>query len=180
MQETELDEPPARGGEWLVGQPWAFLIELLDGGSPVFRILYVDSAASPDAGGPGPTIGGPAAPGDVHIACVPNASLVDGYPTALLKRHHVKHVLAGHWESFFQSRHAPLAPVIGLSDGEMSTFVGAVGNAIGASGRGPTNKKGCAVGKDCGPHDEAQTWTVPIPGETFWFRTGVPAGPAAE
>lgn len=176
-QPTPLDQPPLTGSEWLVGRTWAYLIELLDGDSPVFRILYVDSAANLDFVAPWPEIGAANAPIDVHIACVPNFDLVDGYPTTLLKRYPVKHVLAGHWESFFHSRQAPLGPVIGLSDGEMTTFVGEVGNTIGASGKGPTNKEHCEVGKDCGPHEA--TWTVPIPGETFRFRTGASAEPAS-
>jgi hypothetical protein len=169
-QRNPLTKPPATGNEWLVGRTWAFLIELMDGGSPVFRILYVDSAASPDYVAPWPTLDD--APIDVHIACMPNFDLVDGYPTDLLTRYHVKHVLAGHWENFFKPRDAKLAPVMVLSDRKMTAFVRQVETAIGDSGKGPTNKQGCKVGENCGPHDDAETWTVPIPGETFWFDTG--------
>jgi hypothetical protein len=31
-QQTDLEQPPARGNDWLVGRTWAFLIELLDEG----------------------------------------------------------------------------------------------------------------------------------------------------
>lgn len=168
-QRTPLDEPPSKGNDWVVGRTWAFLIELLDDGRPVFRILYVDTAASPGFVAPWPEIGDD--PIDVHIACMPDFDLVDGYPGDLLREHRVKYVLAGHWEDFFRSRDRSVRPVGVLSEKQMNAFVLQVEQAIGWQDPavGPVNKDGCKVGEACGPH--AATWSVPIPGETFWFRT---------
>jgi len=172
-QGTALHEPPSKGNDWLIGRTWAFLIELLDAGRPVFRILYVDAAASPGFVGPWPAIDD--GPIDVHIACMPDFDLVDGYPGDLLKEHHVKYVLAGHWEDFFRSRDRSVRPVGVLSEKDMNAFVLQVEQAIGwqSPAAGPDNKDSCKVGETCGPH--APTWSVPIPGETFWFHTASPA-----
>jgi len=53
---------------------------------------------------------------DVHIACVPSFEQTDGYPETLLERAHVKYVLMGHWEDFFQSRGEALKPLRNVLD----------------------------------------------------------------
>jgi hypothetical protein len=174
-QSTELTEPPSHGNDWLVGRTWAFLIELLDAGKPVFRIFYVDAAANQGFADPQAVV--PDDPTDVHIGCVPGFDYVQGYPEEAIRRHHVKYVLAGHWENFFRDRECSLEPVAGLDDAKMGKFVRRAEMTIGgtAGGSGPINKAKCRAGEDCGPAGES--WTVPVPGETFWFRTsaGCPA-----
>jgi hypothetical protein len=173
-QASPLAQPPSRGNDWLVGRTWAFVIELLDQGRPVFRILYADAAASQSFVDPDALVSD--APTDVHIACVPGFDYVQGYPEEVIGRHHVKYVLAGHWEDFFRSRECRLAPVAVLSDGKMDQFVGRAEAAIGPpSGNQPTHPTSCH--DDCGPAGD--TWTVPIPGETLWFHTA-PAESAAQ
>lgn len=168
-QATPLCEPPRTGNGWLVGRTWAFLIELLDGERTVFRILYVDTAASPAFVAPWPPLGDD--PIDVHIGCMPDFDLVTGYPFDLVRDHDVKYVLAGHWEDFFRSRDRSVRPVLVLSESERNEFVLQVEQAIGqpTQDHGPVGKTDCTVGKTCGPH--GATWTVPTPGATFWFRT---------
>lgn len=168
FQREDLPEPPGQGKDWLIGRTWAFLIELMERGRPVFRIHYVDAAANPlltdDGGDPQPV--------DVHIGCIPGFDSVQHYPKELLQRFDVGYVLGGHWENFFQSRDDALEPVpFVLGEEEMGRFVLEVESVLGTdpAGRGPINKDGCTVGENCGPH--GARWTVPIPGETFWFRT---------
>ncbi len=176
-QPFDLAEPPQRGNDWLVGRPWAYVIELLDRGEPVFRIHYVDSAASPGFVAPPPL--DDATPTDVHIACMPGFDLVAGYPGELIAQQQVRYVLAGHWEDFFRSRDRPLRPVAVLDEDKMEDFVTRVETAIGplAPNAGPVNKEGCTAGETCGPH--GTSWTVPVPGETFWFRSASATGDAA-
>jgi len=168
-QPFDLLEPPKRGNDWLVGRPWAFVIELLDRGEPVFRIHYVDSAASPGFVAPPPL--DDATPTDVHIACMPGFDLVQGYPGELIAQQRVRYVLAGHWEDFFRARDEALRPVSVLDEDKMEDFVTRVEIAIcpPVAGAGPVNKCGCTAGETCGPH--GPSWTIPVPGETFWFRT---------
>lgn len=177
-QQTELREPPAHGGDWLVGRTWAYLIELLDEGRPVFRIHYVDSAANPSFVAPPPPVD--AAPVDVHIACMPNFDLITDYPEGVIERWDVEYVLAGHWEDFFRSREKPLRPVRVLDGEKMGAFITRVEGAIGAPdpNAAPINKRGCVPGETCGP--SGASWTVPVPGETFWFRTGRARGAGQE
>jgi hypothetical protein len=171
FQREDLPEPPRQGKDWLIGRTWAFLIELMDRGRPVFRIHYVDAAANPlladDGDEPDPV--------DVHIGCIPGFDAVQHYPKELLTRYDVGYVFGGHWENFFQSRDDALEPVpFVLGAEEMGRFALEVESVLGSdpAGRGPINKDGCTVGKDCGPH--GARWAVPIPGETFWFRTAKP------
>jgi len=170
IQTTALDQPPQTGNDWIVGRPWAFVIELLDQGEPVFRIHYVDSAASPGFVAPPPA---DPSETDVHIACMPNFDLVTGYPEALIGQQHVKYVLAGHWEDFFRSREKSLRPVGVLDDDKMETFVSRVETSIQPNpSAAPINKYNCGAGQTCGPR--GSSWTIPVPGETFWFRTRSP------
>lgn len=175
IQTTSLDLPPQTGGGWIVGRPWAFVIELLDAGEPVFRIHYVDSAASPGFVAPPPA---DPAETDVHVACVPNFDLVTDYPEALIKQQKVNYVLAGHWEDFFRSREKSLRPVGVLDDDKMEVFVQRIETSIQPKPSAtPINKASCGNGQTCGPR--GASWTIPVPGETFWFRARRPtaAGP---
>jgi hypothetical protein len=169
IQREPLHEPPRQGKDWLIGRTWAYVIDLMDRGRSVFRIHYVDAAANPlfadDGEEPQPV--------DVHIGCIPGFDAVRNYPGELLTRYDVGFVLGGHWENFFRSRDDTLEPVpFVLSGEEMGRFVLEVEEVLGKEpfGRGPINKKGCKVGENCGP--KGGRWAVPIPGETFWFRTG--------
>jgi hypothetical protein len=176
FQAAPRDDPPEVGNDWLVGRTWAYVIDLLQDGKPAFRILYVDAAANPLAS-PVDPIGG--RPVDVHIACVPGFDLVAGYPEEMIQGYGVRYVLGGHWENFFQDREERLEPVpIALDDAKMDDFVARVEAAIGAPkpGAQPINQGDCEVGETCGPHTDR--WAIPIPGETFRFRTRAADAPS--
>lgn len=100
---------PANAWEWLMGQPYAYLIDALDAdGRTVFRIYYEDAAArAPDDGLPPPLPAADQHPIDVAIICVGNHEEARDYPSALLAALRPRHVVLAHWEDFFRS---PLAP----------------------------------------------------------------------
>jgi hypothetical protein len=174
VQREPLHAPPRQGKDWMIGRTWAYVIDLMDRGRSVFRIHYVDAAANPLFADDGDD----AEPVDVHIGCIPGFDAVQHYPKELLAQYDVGFVLGGHWENFFQSRDDALEPVpFVLSDDEMGRFVLEVEAVLGKEprGRGPINKDGCKVGENCGP--KGGRWAVPIPGETFWFRTASSPAP---
>ena len=177
---------PTRAAGFKLGNTWAYLIDLMDkAGNIVFRIHYMDAAASPPHGliprqllhpsdGPGRDV-------DLFISCVPGYDIMDDYPEEAIIQHNVRYVMAAHWEDFFQPRTDTLKPVrVVLDDDDMTKFVQRVARLLPeARGVRPLNKPAdpCPADKPCGPHGKA--WTLPIPGETFRFATGsqAPASP---
>ncbi|HEY3445251.1 MAG TPA: hypothetical protein VGK67_02760 [Myxococcales bacterium] len=173
---------PGVAGDYKLGGTWAFLIDLLDErGEVAFRIHYVDSAASPPNGLlPKSRMDGRAV--DVHIACVPGFEQSEDYPETLLRHFGARYVMAGHWEDFFQPRGEPLRPLrMVLDDPALERFVDSVERSVPrASALSPVNKAetDCAAPGRCGPHGPG--WTLPIPGETFRFRTAADRPKLAE
>jgi len=171
--------PPIQGKHFRAGNVWAFVIDLKDErGEIVFRIHYMDAAASPPHGIiPDDLLAKRQV--DVHIACVPGYDVVADYPETVLHRHQVRYVLAGHWEDFFRPRDAHLVPVLVLDEQKMETFVDRIERTLGKAPRGvaPVNKtpEACAAAGGCGPH--GPNWTIPVPEETFWFVSGAPPAP---
>ncbi|HEX4620407.1 MAG TPA: hypothetical protein VH208_02470, partial [Myxococcaceae bacterium] len=155
---------PERADDYKLGNTWAYLIDLLDPqGRIAFRIHYVDAASGPPHGIASKKL---IAERDVdlHIACVPGFEQTDDYPGTLLERHHVKYVLMGHWEDFFQPRGAPLKPLRNvLDEASMGRFVKIVERAL------PEPRGVAPLTEPRGPH--GKTWTLPVPGETFQFAT---------
>ncbi len=95
-----------------MGDPYSYLIDVLDtAGHPVFRVLYQDAAAQPmDVLLPLFPIADQRRV-DVAIICAGNFEKVPDYPTLLAGALHPRVILVGHWENFFRSMDAPLAPV---------------------------------------------------------------------
>jgi hypothetical protein len=157
-------ELPSLAEDYKLGNTWAFLIDLLDEkGRVAFRIHYVDAVGTPPHGIV------PAAllkerDVDLHIACVPGFEQADFYPEAVLKHHHVKYVLLGHWEDFFQPRSEPLRPLRQvLNPAAMERFVDEVEKVV-------PHAQGVQPLKPSAVHGEA--WALPVPGETFQFAVG--------
>jgi hypothetical protein len=157
-------DPPSTAADYKLGNTWAFLIDLLDEkGNVAFRIHYVDAVGTPPHG---------MAPHallkerevDVHIACVPGFEQADFYPEAMIKHHHVKYVLMGHWEDFFQPTSEPLRPLRQVLNGPaMERFVDAVEKELPkAQGVVPLQT----------PQVHGEAWALPVPGETFQFAVG--------
>jgi hypothetical protein len=175
-QKTVRADPPHTGGDFHLGYPWAFVIDLLDeAGEPAFRIHYMDAAAGPPHGLlPGTPLSGRDV--DVHIACVPGFNYVDEYPDEVLRWGNVRYVLAAHWEDFFRPWTGELAPVpIVLDEKKLNQFVDRVEHELGAGPRGVAPLGPAPVPGAAGPR--GATWALPVPGETLWFKAG-PQPPA--
>jgi hypothetical protein len=102
------DDLPRTPRGWRLGEPYAYLIDVLDSGNrPVFRIFYQDAAAEPQYEKLPPLAPDDRRAVDVAIICAGNFGNAHEYPTALLDSITPKYVVVGHWENFFQ---APLPP----------------------------------------------------------------------
>ena len=131
---------PRRAKDWRLGEPYAYLIEVLDDqGKPRFRIYYQDTASDAPLGSP---------PADsVDLAILTVASAQNARPRApdmLLKALNPKFVIASHWEHFFQDQRKEIK-------------------------RNPTSKfpEFETSMKNSAPNAE---WSVPRPGAVYRFR----------
>jgi L-ascorbate metabolism protein UlaG (beta-lactamase superfamily) len=163
VKEPQRD-PPSTAADYKLGTTWAYLIDLLDEkGKVAFRIHYVDAVGTPPHGIV------PAAllkehDVDLHIACVPGFEQADFYPDAVLSYHHVKYVLLGHWEDFFQPQTEPLRPLRQVLNGPaIERFVDIVEKQL-------PHAQGVVPVKPTVVHGEA--WSLPVPGETLQFVVG--------
>lgn len=109
-----LDGPPDRASDWLEGQTFTFVIDLLDDGAggeakPVFRIHYRDSASNPPWGFHPPL--GDSKRVDAALVCVASFSQVKDYPEALIRDLQPRSVVLEHWENFFRRRDESLQTV---------------------------------------------------------------------
>lgn len=136
---------PEHANEWKLGEPYAYLIDVLgQGGRTVFRIYYQDAASDAPLGLPPAHLDDHRI--DLAILCVPNAR--DARPVSpdvLLDALRPRYVIAGHWESFF----APQTE--GIHRGRVSDF-----GALEASIRA---------------HAPEADWSAPRPMDRYRFRT---------
>jgi len=166
---------PERPSGYHAGNPWAFLIDLLDEkGDIVFRIHYMDAVASSEQSRIPPELLAQRKV-DVHIACVPGFAYVKDYPEWVMEQGKTGYVLLGHWEDFFQARDDRLKPVtVVLSQSKLKQFVDRIEAAFSGDARKvvPLNKAAtnCPIdGERCGPRGDV--WAMPVPGETYQFGT---------
>lgn len=169
-----LTRLPSSAKDFVLGQTWAFVIDLLDEKEkPVFRIHYVDAAPNAPHG----LIALPLAAArdvDVHIGCMPGHDLVQGYPTELLKQNNVRYVIGAHWEDFFHDRSATLKPLeFVLNQDNMESFLTKVEASLGTTPGpvAPVPDPRCQQPGTCGP--SGARWAVPVPGQTLRFRVGL-------
>jgi hypothetical protein len=104
-----LDRLPAKALDWKLGEPLAFIIDVLArrDTAPVFRIYFQDAPNTAPLGFPPRTLGGRGI--DLAILCVATARNVSPpSPDSLLRVLRPKFVIAGHWESFFRPQTMPL------------------------------------------------------------------------
>jgi ribonuclease BN (tRNA processing enzyme) len=99
---------PWNAWQWAEGQSHALVVEFLDRttGRVAFRIYYNDTTARPPLGIPAPE----GLPGRFDLALVTLGSFKGGgadYPGGILRRTRPRHVLAGHWDDFFQPHTDP-------------------------------------------------------------------------
>jgi hypothetical protein len=105
---TDMDSLPRTAAEWKLGEPYAFLIDVLSDStrSPIFRIYFQDAPTEPPLGFPSAAV--LAARGvDLAILCAATSSNVNTAPDSLLRVLKPRGVLVTHWESFFQPQFQP-------------------------------------------------------------------------
>ena len=168
-----LNRLPTHAKDFVLGQTWAYVLDLLDESqNVVFRIHYVDAAPSAPQG----ILDLPVAASrevDVHIGCVPGHDMVEDYPRALLAANRVQYVIGAHWEDFFQSRSDDLKPLqFVLDQANMNAYVDKVEAALGkaAGPVAPLPDARWQVPQTCGP--SGPRWNVPVPGQTLRFAVG--------
>ena len=140
----ELGRLPARAEEWKEGEVYAYLIDVLaaDGRTPVFRIYFQDTANNDSLGFPPTSLGGDV---DLALLAVANAhSVTPPAPDALLKALQPKFVIAGHWESFFETQLKPIRPSAASRVREFAASLA--------------------------QHRPDSGWAMPMPMTTFHFR----------
>jgi hypothetical protein len=117
----DYEHLPTTGWGWKMGDPYAYVIDLLDAvGRPAFRVLYHDAAAEPIDVMLPPFSDVDQRRVDVAIICGGNFDNVDGYPTVLAAALHPRIMILGHWENFFRPMDAPLAPIPFTNTGELA------------------------------------------------------------
>lgn len=104
--------PSRNAWDFRVGDTYAFLFELSDDRST--NTIYFAGAAH---GGPDGFPDSSISTVDVAILCVPTWKLAKGYPANLIDRLQPRHIVASHYNNFFQVNHAPdeLVPRADLS-----------------------------------------------------------------
>ena len=177
VSEGHLESPqqdlPRRPMDYLAGDTWAYLIDMLDpDGNVVFRIHYMDAVAGAGQSHLPPELIAQHSV-DIHIACVPGFDYVDGYPEWALQDGNARYTMLGHWEDFFGGDSDEIKPVrFVLNERKLNQFKNRVENASAQQTNklAPTNKGAadCPVEQEiCGPRGDS--WAMPVPGETFRF-----------
>jgi hypothetical protein len=102
---TDMDRLPRMAAEWKLGEPYAFLIDVLSDSTrrPIFRIYFQDAPAEPPLGFPSAAVLA-AREVDLAVLCAATSSNVKATPDRLLRRLKPGGVMITHWESFFRSR----------------------------------------------------------------------------
>jgi len=112
--DSDLDSLPHTAGEWKLGEPYAYLIDVLSNGTrePVFRIYFQDAPSEPPLGFPPSDVLAERAV-DVAVLCAATSSNVSNTPDSLLAVLKPSQVIVGHWEDFFRSQTLPAQVGIG-------------------------------------------------------------------
>jgi L-ascorbate metabolism protein UlaG (beta-lactamase superfamily) len=93
--------------DWKLGDTFAYLIDFMEGGRPVFRLYYQDSPTDPEYGFPvvelldGKRV-------DVALLCAGAFDQVRDNPQGIVRHLNPRYVLLGHWENFFRDVDQPL------------------------------------------------------------------------
>ena len=106
--QADLDSLPRTAAEWRLGEPYAFIIDVLDNRTraPLFRIYFQDAPSQPPLGFP-PTDVLAERPIDLAVLCAATSSNISNTPDSLLAVLRPAHVILGHWEDFFRSQTLP-------------------------------------------------------------------------
>jgi hypothetical protein len=144
--DVDLDSLPHTAAEWKLGEPYAYLIDVLSSGTrePVFRIYFQDAPSEPPLGFPPADVLAERAV-DVAVLCAATSSNVSNTPDSLLAVLKPSQVIVGHWEDFFRSQTLPTQVSIATDLGE---FRESLKKSLPASAG----------------------WVMPLPQTTFRFR----------
>jgi hypothetical protein len=143
--DADLDSLPHSASDWKLGEPYAYIIDVLSMTTrvPVFRLYFQDAPAEPPLGFPSDDLLAERAV-DLAVLCAATSSNVSNTPDSLLKVLRPREVLVAHWEDFFRSQTRPVQ----LSPG---TNLPAFMKSLNRSLRGTR-------------------WVMPLPQATFRFR----------
>jgi hypothetical protein len=144
--DTDLDSLPHTAAEWKLGEPYAYLIDVLsnDGKATVFRIYFQDAPSEPPFGFPPAEVLAERAV-DLAILCGATSSNVPNTPDSLLKVLKPSQVIVGHWEDFFRPQTLAIHPSPGTEIDELRE----------------------SLRKSLPP---TAAWVMPLPQTTFRFR----------
>ena len=144
--DVDLDSLPHTAAEWKLGEPYAYLIDVLsdDRKWTVFRIYFQDAPSEPPLGFPPTDVLAERAV-DLAVLCGATSSNVPNTPDSLLKVLKPSQVLVGHWEDFFRQQTLPIQPSPGTNFDELRE----------------------SLNKSLPP---SVPWAMPLPQTTFRFR----------
>jgi hypothetical protein len=110
--DRDADHLPSTGWGWKMGDPYSYVIDVLDRQRrPVFRLLYEDAATDPTHVFLPPFTGVDRRNVDMAIVCAGNFGNVPDYPSFLIGTLHARFVLVGHWEDFFRAMDETPTPI---------------------------------------------------------------------
>jgi hypothetical protein len=143
---ADMDRLPRTADGWKLGEPLAFMIDVMDSGgrTVVFRIYFEDAPSAPPLGFPPPGLLDER-PVDLAVICGATSSNVAATPDSLLQVLRPVAVMITHWESFFRSQALPA---------EMN----------------PATNWPALMGSLAGSLPTPARWAMPLPQTTFWFR----------
>jgi hypothetical protein len=144
--DVDLDSLPHTAGEWKLGEPYAYLIDVLsdDRKATVFRIYFQDAPSEPPLGFPPTEVLAERAV-DLAVLCGATSSNVLNTPDSLLKVMKPSQVIVAHWEDFFRQQTLPIQPSPGTEIDELRE----------------------SLTKSLAP---SAPWVIPLPQTTFRFR----------
>jgi hypothetical protein len=144
--DADLDSLPHTAAEWKLGEPYAYLIDVLSAGrnAIVFRIYFEDAPSEPPLGFPPTEVLAERAV-DLAVLCGATSSNVPNTPDSLLKVLKPSQVMVGHWEDFFRQQTLPIQVSPGTELGELRE----------------------SLTKSLAP---SVPWVLPLPQATFRFK----------
>jgi hypothetical protein len=141
---ADLDSLPHTAAEWKLGEPYAYVIDVMSDRRPVFRIYFQDAPSEPPLGFPAPAVLAER-PVDLVVLCAATSSNVSNAPDSLLMVLKPRHVMLGHWEDFFRPHALPAQ--VGIAT-DLEALEKSLKRSVTAS----------------------QDWGMPFPGTMYRFR----------